>query len=220
MIWGYWSQSPEDIQGGPYSPRETLFKHTQSKHLKSLEQCRHCCCLVVQSCLTLVTPWAEACQAPLSVGFPKQECWSQLPFPSPGMESTSPDNARGFFTTEPPGKPSGQALFLVPTLRSSRCLCLPTLRFLYKVKAAQSCPWDSSGQNTGVDSGSLLQVIFPTQGWALQGDSLPAEPPGKPKRAFKWCGMNRRSMLCCLPYFSLLLLLLSRFSRVQLCATP
>ena len=141
LIWGYWSQSPEDIQGGPYSPGETLFKHTQSKHLKSLEQGRHCCCLVVQSCPTLVTPWTEACQAPLSMGFPKQECWSRLPFPSQGdlphsgMESTSPDNARGFFTTEPPGKPSGQALFLsiflplVPTLPASCCLCLPTLRF-------------------------------------------------------------------------------------------
>ena len=28
--------------------------------------------------------WAIACQAPLSVGFPKQEYWSRLPFPPPG----------------------------------------------------------------------------------------------------------------------------------------
>ena len=27
------------------------------------------------------------------------------------------------------------------------------------------CPWDSPGQNTGVGSRSLLQGIFPTQGW-------------------------------------------------------
>ena len=32
----------------------------------------------------LVTPWIVAHQAPLSVGFPKQEFWSGLPFPSPG----------------------------------------------------------------------------------------------------------------------------------------
>ena len=48
-------------------------------------------------------------QAALSVGFPGQEYWSGLPFPSPGdlpgpgIESTSPALAGGFFTTGPPG---------------------------------------------------------------------------------------------------------------------
>ena len=40
--------------------------------------------LVAKSCLTLVTPWTVACQAPLSKGFSRQEYWSVLPFPSPG----------------------------------------------------------------------------------------------------------------------------------------
>ena len=40
--------------------------------------------LVSKSCLTLVTPWTAACQAPLSIGFPRQEYWSGVPFPSPG----------------------------------------------------------------------------------------------------------------------------------------
>ena len=40
--------------------------------------------LVAKSCPTLVTPWAVACPAPLSTGFPRQEYWSGLPFPSPG----------------------------------------------------------------------------------------------------------------------------------------
>ena len=31
-----------------------------------------------------VTPWTIAYQAPLSMGFSKQEYWSGLPFPSPG----------------------------------------------------------------------------------------------------------------------------------------
>ena len=31
-----------------------------------------------------VTPWTVACQAPLSMGFPRQEHWSGLPFPPPG----------------------------------------------------------------------------------------------------------------------------------------
>ena len=54
-----------------------------------------------------VTPWTVALQAPLSMGFPRQEYWSGLPFPSPGdlpnpgMEPASPALAEGFFTTEP-----------------------------------------------------------------------------------------------------------------------
>ena len=46
------------------------------------------------------------------MGFPRQEYWSGLPYPSPGdipdpgIEPTSPALAGGFFTTEPPGKPS------------------------------------------------------------------------------------------------------------------
>ena len=44
------------------------------------------------------------------MGFPKQECWAGLLFPSPGdlpdqgIELTSPTLAGLFFTTEPPGK--------------------------------------------------------------------------------------------------------------------
>ena len=40
--------------------------------------------LVTKSCPTLVTPWTVAHQAPLPIGFPRQEYWSGLPFPSPG----------------------------------------------------------------------------------------------------------------------------------------
>ena len=46
-------------------------------------------------------------------------------------------------------------------------------------------PWNSSGQNTGVGSCSLLQGIFPTHDQTqvshIAGDSLSAEPQGKPK---------------------------------------
>ena len=57
-------------------------------------------------------------------------------------------------------------------------------------------PQNSAGHNTGVDSHSLLQEIFPTQRSnpglpALQEDSLPAEPQGKPKNT----GMGRLSLL-------------------------
>ena len=61
-----------------------------------------------------VTPWTVAHQASLSMGFPRQEYWSGLPFPTtedlpdPGIKPVSlasPASAGGFFTTEPPGKP-------------------------------------------------------------------------------------------------------------------
>ena len=41
------------------------------------------CCLVSKSCPTLMTPWTVALQAPLSMGFPRQENWNGLPFPFP-----------------------------------------------------------------------------------------------------------------------------------------
>ena len=52
--------------------------------------------LVAKSCLTPATPWTVAYQAPLSMGFSRQEYWSGLPFPSlgdlpdPGIKPGSP----------------------------------------------------------------------------------------------------------------------------------
>ena len=46
---------------------------------------KHVPAQLLQLCLTLVaTPWTVACQAPLSMGFPRQECWRELPFLPPG----------------------------------------------------------------------------------------------------------------------------------------
>ena len=64
--------------------------------------------LVTKSCTTLSTPRTIALQASLSMGFPRQENWSGLLFPSPGglpnpgieLESlASPALAGRFFTT-------------------------------------------------------------------------------------------------------------------------
>ena len=41
--------------------------------------------LVIKLCPTLKTPWTIACQAPLSMGFSRQEYWSGLPFLTPGV---------------------------------------------------------------------------------------------------------------------------------------
>ena len=65
------------------------------------------------------TPWIVDNEAPLSIGFSRQVYWSGLPFPTPGdlphpwVKSecpASPAVAGGFFTTEPPGKPSCSVL--------------------------------------------------------------------------------------------------------------
>ena len=67
-------------------------------------------CWVGQSRPVFVTPGTVTHQAPLSMGFLRQEYWSGLPFPSPGdlpdpgTKPTSPTLAGRFFTTEPPGK--------------------------------------------------------------------------------------------------------------------
>ena len=66
-----------------------------------------CCFLVVKSCPTLCDHMncSPALQALLSVGFPTQEYWSGLPFPSPrhllrpGLKPASPSLAGGFVTT-------------------------------------------------------------------------------------------------------------------------
>ena len=61
-----------------------------------------------------VIPWSVACQAPLFMGFFRQEYWSGLPFPSTGdipdsgikpMSLVPPASAGRFFTTEPLEKP-------------------------------------------------------------------------------------------------------------------
>ena len=72
-----------------------------------------CVCVCVLSCvLFFVNLWIVASQAPLSVGFSRQEHWSVLPFPSPGdlpdpgVEPASPALASRFFTTVLIGKPT------------------------------------------------------------------------------------------------------------------
>ena len=66
-----------------------------------------------------MTPWTVAFQAPLSMGFSRQEYWSGLPFPplgdlpDPGIEPmspVSPAQAGRFFVTVPPGEPQSQII--------------------------------------------------------------------------------------------------------------
>ena len=70
-----------------------------------------CVCVFSRSVVSnSVIPWTVGRQAPLSMGFSRQEYWSGLPFPfpgdlpKPGIKSMSLPLAGGLFTTVPPGK--------------------------------------------------------------------------------------------------------------------
>ena len=109
-------------------------------------------------------PWTVAHQAPLSMGFFREEYQSGLPFPSPGylpgpgIKPQSPALWADSLPSEPPRKPS-------------QCLCCAVLHpsgvsdsLGPHGPARLLCPWDSLDKKTGVSSHSLLQGIFPTQG--------------------------------------------------------
>ena len=75
----------------------------------------YCCYYCVCSLLSdPVIPWTGASQVPLAIGLPRQEFWSELPFPTPGdlpdpviepVSPASPALADRFFITVPPEKP-------------------------------------------------------------------------------------------------------------------
>ena len=80
----YCNKFNEDLRkNGPYEK--------EKKTYKKLKDALGSGCM-----LSLVTPWTVARQAPLSMGFSRQEYWSRLPFPpprdlpDPGTEPGSP----------------------------------------------------------------------------------------------------------------------------------
>ena len=81
-------------------PNRTSREAAAAEALQSLSRVRLC-----------MTPWTVARQAPLSMGFSKQEYQSGLPFPSPGdlpdpgIKPGSPSLQTDSLLSEPPGKP-------------------------------------------------------------------------------------------------------------------
>ena len=77
--------------------------------------------LVTKSCPTLAAPWTVACKVPLSIGFFRQEYWSELPFPSPEdlpdpwIEAGSPAWQADSLPTELQGK----LMFSYPSIISA-----------------------------------------------------------------------------------------------------
>ena len=87
--------------------------------------------LVAQPCPTLAIPWTVARQAPLSLGFFRQECWSGLPFPSPralpdpGIEPRPPALQADSLPPELRGKPRGRKA--EPRCFRNLSLCISSL---------------------------------------------------------------------------------------------
>ena len=73
---------------------------------------------------SLETPWTVARQAPLSMGFLRQEYWRGLPYPSPGnlpnpgIKSMSPTLQAGSLPAEPPEKPRKKPILAEGCLRN------------------------------------------------------------------------------------------------------
>ena len=81
-------------QSDPGSPRQP--SNVTEKLLYNIPSLPHWYLLyflVAKSCPNLCKPWAVACQAPLSMDFPRQEHWSGLPFPPLGDLPTQGSNS-------------------------------------------------------------------------------------------------------------------------------
>ena len=70
-----------------------------------------CCALALSHVWLFVILWTVAHQAPLTMGFSRQEYWNRLPYPplgdlpNPGIEPKFPTSQANSLLSEPPGKP-------------------------------------------------------------------------------------------------------------------
>ena len=134
--------------------------------------------------MLFATLWTIARQAPLSLGFSRQEYRSGLPFPSqgdlpdPGIKPTSllSPASVGSLPLAPPGKPCGcceVASVVSDPVRPHR------------PKPNRLCrPWDSKGKNTGVGCHFLLHCVKvkseseAAQSRLTRSDPMDCSPPG------------------------------------------
>ena len=72
----YWSGLPFPSPGDLPHPRIDL----GLLHCRQILYCLSHCCMLLSCIQLFATPWTVACQAPLSMGFSRQEYWSGLLF--------------------------------------------------------------------------------------------------------------------------------------------
>ena len=119
-----------------------------------------------------VTLWTVVCQAPLSMGFSRQEHRNWLPCPSPGKlpnpgiklaSFTSPTLAGRFFTTESSGSPVPYDLILTylylerlfPLRLQSQALSIHELGCMYWILFSQTC-----NKKLQKNSRSMVQIFY------------------------------------------------------------
>ena len=143
-----------------------------------------CVCSVASVMSDFVTPWIVAYQAPLCMGFPRQEYWSGLPcpppgdLPNPGIEPTSlaaPVLQVDSLPLSYQKESESEVPQSYPTLCDPMDGSLPgsTIHGIFQARILEWLPFPSPGDlpNPGIKSGSP----------ALQTDALQSEPPGKPQ---------------------------------------
>ena len=87
-----WQRTPVFLPGKPYKQRSLVGYSPQGHNESDTTELAHSYISVhacMLSCFSHVrffeTLWMVACQAPLSMGFSRQEYWSGLPFPPQGI---------------------------------------------------------------------------------------------------------------------------------------
>ena len=89
------------------------------------------------------TPWTVACQAPLPMGFSRQECWNGLPLPSPGdilnpgIEPWSPTLQADSLLSEPPRV----VVMYTKVTQSYLTLCDPLDYIVHGILQARILEW-------------------------------------------------------------------------------
>ena len=126
--------------------------HTERKKVKSLSRVRVC------------DPWTGACQTPPSMGFSRQEYWSELPFPfsgdppDPGIEPGSPALQAESSPSEPLGKPAMHTGAYTNTPRHKDRMTDP-----HAHQFTLACPNTWIHQNTSPDTHGQFWVPINTQ---------------------------------------------------------
>ena len=146
------------------------------------------CAQLLSHVQLFATPWTVAHQAPLSMEFSRLEYWSRLWFPIPGGSFQSRDQTHVSFIScigrwilhhWATWKPSSLCILcqIILSYWVANLLEDPISSIYAKWSESRSVvsdslpphwlysSWNSLGQNTGVSRLSLLQGIFPTQGW-------------------------------------------------------
>ena len=125
--------------------------------------------LFLLNCSVLFISFGQPCQTPLSMGFPRQEYWSGLPFPSPGdlpnpgIKPWSPAWEADSLPSEPAGKPPpGMGKPLHPVSLINRFATWQRLDF--SIFLVHTCPeslFSTPLKQESCTSTNLATLFFP-----------------------------------------------------------